>query len=670
MTPSRALRPLLAVVLAAIAIAGWTCLLAPTAWFVSPITQTIEPAGITPNAGRSYVAPVPLKPDYGTFLQVESDHIFGPRTSNLKMHEDGKLLGPLHSYHSDIWEKGGGRYSHWGNAAGSAVIFSASDNSDPRVNGRRYEFVVQPAYSALLVGVLLVAALTSSVLLAWTVQLPWKAATFVLAAAALLSWGALYFGHVSVSEDTSNYTDWLPTVPLGYPLFLSAIKLVTGSLRWTGAVQAALLTSACVLVALQVIRLSGRAAAGLAALAALLVYTPMFEMVHGILSEGLFLPLILVNIGAAFCLIHRPHIGYAILLAFSASWIMFVRPAGYFAIAGVLFLIVACNARLWLVRWALIPTIAFIACTAITNVAVRGSGTPSQVGRVLFPHVAFLFQPQYATPENREYGQVAFDAIANNRDGYMRLTDRTDRFNYILNDYNRRLLASDVAIYRKFVDKDRGRPAGEDDHSYRFRRMNEIYLSLFLSTISHEPLRYLRLIAEQLLGAWQYSIFYDYGRFRDSYLLDAGNGYEIRAKYVRERKLPLSEADVRYDTGLMNQLPGDFAERLDTVYRNIRTQRWLIYLIGAVTLVAIPLGGLVFRNSWHWVALGHCGVMIHGSMLLTAAATVFIPRYAIPVDPVIMLAGVIAMDGILTWAASIDRRAPTTASGYQCVLQA
>jgi hypothetical protein len=663
MTHSPASRPLLAVLLAAIAAAGWIGLLSPPSWFVSPVVHRVDVASIAPSAGRAYVAPLPLKPDYGTFLQVESDHIFGPRTSDLQILEDGKSLGPPHSFHSEIWDKGAGRYSHWGNASGSAVVFSASDNSDPRANGRRYELVVQPAFSALLVGVLLVAALTSSILLAWIVQLPWNLATFVLAAAALASWVSMYFGHVSVSEDTSNYTDWLLTVPLGYPLFLSAIEHVAGSLRWTSAVQAALLTLACVFVALQIARLSGRAAAGLATLAALLVYTPMFAMEHGLLSEGLFIPLILINIGAAFRLIRRPHIGYAILLALSAAWIMFVRPAGYFAVAGVFFLIVACNARLFLLRWALVPTILFIACTSITNVAVRGTGTPSQVGRVLFPHVAFLFKPEFITGDSKEYAQAAFDAITGNREGYMRLTDRTDRFNYLLNDYNRRLLATDVAIYQKFATKERNPVPGEDEHSFRFRRMNEIYLSLFLSTVSHDPLRYLRLVAEQLIGAWQYSVLYDYGRFRDSYLLEANREYETRVKHVKERNLPLSEADVRFNTHLVEGLPGDFAERLDTAYRNIRTQRWLIYAIGAITLLAIPLGGLVFRRSWRWVALGYCGVMIHGSMLLTAAVTVFIPRYAIPVDPVILLAGVIAIDGILAWAASINWRATTTALG-------
>lgn len=663
MTASRTPRPLLlSIFLAAVAVAGWICLLMPTSRLVSPIVERIDAATIVPNAGRAFIAPVRLKPDYGTFLKVESDHNFGHRSSNLQLLEDGKPLGPPHTFHSDIWDKGAGRYSHWGNSTGSAIVFSASDNSDPRINGRRYEFIVQPGFSPLLVGALLIAALVCTLWLACTATVPWRVATLALAIMALASWVALYFGHVSINEDTSTYTGWQREVPLGYPLFLSAIKLILGSLRWTSAIQVALLTLACTLVALQIARLSRRAATGFAALAVLLAYTPMFVIEHDILSEGLFIPLILINVAAAFDLIRRRHVGYAVLLACSAAWIMFVRPAGYFAVAGVLFLIAACQGRSWLLRWALIPTIAFVACTAITNIAVRGTGTPSQVGRVLFPHTAFLFKPEFSTEENREYGQAAYDAIATNRDGYMGLTDRTDRFNYILNDYNRRLLATDAAIYQKLAAKERNPAPGEDDHAYRFRRMNEIYLSLFLATISHDPLRYVRLIAEQLIGAWQYSIFHDYGRFRESFLLDAANQYDTRARYVRERKLSLSEEDVRFDTRLVEALPGDFAEGFNTAYRNIRSQRWLIYLIGAITLIAMPLG-LTWRNSRHWVALGYCGVMIHGSMLLTAAVTVFIPRYAIPVDPVILLAGVIAMDGFLAWAASLSRKEATTEMG-------
>lgn len=48
--------------------------------------------------------------------------------------EDDQILGAGHNLHSDIAQAGRGRYSHWGRL----VIFSASDNSDPRTNGRRY----------------------------------------------------------------------------------------------------------------------------------------------------------------------------------------------------------------------------------------------------------------------------------------------------------------------------------------------------------------------------------------------------------------------------------------------------------------------------------------------------------------------------------------------------
>ena len=56
--------------------------------------------------------------------------------SGLTLFEDGKPLGPPRSIHQDIREKGGGRYSHW---TQQGLYLSASDNSDPRTNGRRYE---------------------------------------------------------------------------------------------------------------------------------------------------------------------------------------------------------------------------------------------------------------------------------------------------------------------------------------------------------------------------------------------------------------------------------------------------------------------------------------------------------------------------------------------------
>jgi SAM-dependent methyltransferase len=58
--------------------------------------------------------------------------------------EDGvPLPGPANALHADIREKGQGRFSFWH----GFVYFSASDNSNPRCNGRRYEIAYKPLIS-------------------------------------------------------------------------------------------------------------------------------------------------------------------------------------------------------------------------------------------------------------------------------------------------------------------------------------------------------------------------------------------------------------------------------------------------------------------------------------------------------------------------------------------
>jgi len=59
-------------------------------------------------------------------------------TSRLVLLEDGRPLGPAHALHDEVRQLGGGRFSHW---AGS-LLFSTSDGSDPRRNGRSYTLAI------------------------------------------------------------------------------------------------------------------------------------------------------------------------------------------------------------------------------------------------------------------------------------------------------------------------------------------------------------------------------------------------------------------------------------------------------------------------------------------------------------------------------------------------
>ena len=66
--------------------------------------------------------------------RIPSDDPARPRRSTLALFENGKELGPPHSLHEDVVTKGKGAFSHWN----GTLIFSASDNTAPRFNGRKY----------------------------------------------------------------------------------------------------------------------------------------------------------------------------------------------------------------------------------------------------------------------------------------------------------------------------------------------------------------------------------------------------------------------------------------------------------------------------------------------------------------------------------------------------
>ena len=74
------------------------------------------------------------------YWAIESDDLEHPARSSLVLLEDGRELGPAHSLHLEVARQGRGRYSHWL----GKLIFSSSDNTDPRFNKRNYAVRVKP----------------------------------------------------------------------------------------------------------------------------------------------------------------------------------------------------------------------------------------------------------------------------------------------------------------------------------------------------------------------------------------------------------------------------------------------------------------------------------------------------------------------------------------------
>ncbi len=106
---------------------------------VKPATTTspkpINVSGAVLDAGFSYY----VVQDFG----ILPDDGQNPTRSTLRIFENGVELNPAHSTHYDIQTIGKGRFSHWGDGSFVVVYFSASDNTNPKTNGRTYTYSTQ-----------------------------------------------------------------------------------------------------------------------------------------------------------------------------------------------------------------------------------------------------------------------------------------------------------------------------------------------------------------------------------------------------------------------------------------------------------------------------------------------------------------------------------------------
>lgn len=130
-----------------------------TIWFSSLVAAAVYFA-VAFYLDRSYIDPIPrgkmvieLKPPYEHYgfarvtrrmnaLSSYADDVpnFLEAPSPLRIYEGPNRLGPAHSTFKDIRDKGNGRFLY---LLKDGLIFSASDNTDPETNGRRY-WVVLP----------------------------------------------------------------------------------------------------------------------------------------------------------------------------------------------------------------------------------------------------------------------------------------------------------------------------------------------------------------------------------------------------------------------------------------------------------------------------------------------------------------------------------------------
>ena len=123
------------------------------------VNLSVEVVSVEGSAFQVAVEPRAHFPFYFT----AADRSHNRTISKLELTEDARPLSPPHGLLEDISERGRGRYFHGLDDSGEQkILFSASDNSDPRKNGRVYaatgpvDFrlrVIAPLYAGLVAGI-------------------------------------------------------------------------------------------------------------------------------------------------------------------------------------------------------------------------------------------------------------------------------------------------------------------------------------------------------------------------------------------------------------------------------------------------------------------------------------------------------------------------------------
>jgi arylsulfatase A-like enzyme len=108
-------------------LAAGTGLLAPESWWALETLHEVDATEVQASHGKSYTVPF----THEAVATSSRDHV-----STLIVLEDGRPL-VRDNILDHIRQRGGGLFAHWADR----VFFSATDDSDPRENGRRYTFV-------------------------------------------------------------------------------------------------------------------------------------------------------------------------------------------------------------------------------------------------------------------------------------------------------------------------------------------------------------------------------------------------------------------------------------------------------------------------------------------------------------------------------------------------
>lgn len=561
---------------------------------------------------------VPVGQVYGHFsccIGARTDDNEHPGASNLRAWLNGRELGPAHTLHDDIRSGKTAGFSHYEDNTIRFFIPGSIANDQSAV--LRVLFPVQYSIgffdlNALIVIVLM--ALAGIRLRADPIL--WFVPTVALSVYIV----AVYLFEVPpvplIAPDTASYWSSDPERPLGYTAVLHVIYALTGSFKFIPAIQSGAYCVAVLAFQAATWRLTRNIVLATAVATVLLLHHRLLESSLWALSEQLFIVFLLLHVAAAAWTLATRSRAALISMALTAIGVISIRPAGTFVlVALLLFCLFWKGNRIFAARWVMVPLAVGMIIFMGVGLAVRGVAIYRLPGFGAFPYIAYLYDDSGDIPP------VAKQTIKDFLQPYIKghkeaeLGGAVAAAQYEANSFNAITYGLPASLSKVLP--------GEDVSALEGR--------LAVETITRHPIAYLRHVAMTFAGGLTYALH--------SYAIDAT---DIQNLYRQMRK----------PTRIVAQLVGGLqpfnVDSDGSRYGLVRDypipelpdigkwHRWPLILFGMIALVSI-LVAVVQRPSELMFFTAYTSILAIGGYLFVAATTVFIDRYAMPLDVFIIV---------------------------------
>jgi len=643
------------------------------------VSQKIDTSSVKQWPGHAYVAAVP---EYfhsramRVLFPVISDSSDSPSASRLQLFEQGVPLGPAHSMHADIEQKGQGRFSNWN----SYIVFSATDNSNPVDNGRTYivRYPIQPTWWLPLV-LLAVGAVGLRLLFPAPERLSEGADTidiilskvsrftcalcqasnsrYLFWATAAMFWlylnmvFVLLLPTVNITPDSITYLLWLPIRTIGYPALLDLYHTFFGSWRYLPIFQLNLLLAGLLGLSYAIIKVTKSYVSGWLFL--VLVSSASGAILlssANMMTEAVFSGFVMLHLAFIYLFLNGSK-AYTGLLAglFLAAAILIKSVATVFLGPVLLFLIFLPSRRLVVFAFIFCPAVAAWLVPSVYNYEHSGFlESTIEGGYALGGYVAWGIRPRpgSAYPEEAKLIERRLAPILAKRPAHFKSV--RDYLEYTANEYNNLLWGNTVpelVTYYANICSNAKRYESGDKCLFQ---INKTLFQLAKETIVSEPRQYAYQVLANYYGMWL-DVFESMPGFLDGASKMAASqpaAYGNKTIYTQKLfgRLPTFESKSKRETTVSRIQSSTVRKAHDLLMlQGLLPVNKVAVIINKYTLLVIGIGIIasLLLFGLHWIppnarAFCYTGLFVNAYFLGTALAQPALFRYAMTMQGIVL----------------------------------